>query len=40
MTNTENKNIDPVEFLTLYQKIDKLKPKRLNILAVLSMVSM
>lgn len=27
MTNTENKNIDPIEFLTLYQKIDKLKPK-------------
>lgn len=27
MTNTENKNIDPVEFLALHQKIEKLKPK-------------
>lgn len=27
MTNTENKKIDPVEFLTLYQKVDKLNPK-------------
>ena len=27
MKNTENKKIDPVEFLMLYQKVDKLKPK-------------
>lgn len=27
MTNTENNKINPIEFLTLYQKIDKLKPK-------------
>lgn len=27
MTNTENKKIDPIEFLTLYQKVNKLKPK-------------
>lgn len=27
MTNTENKKIDPVEFLTLYQKMQQLNPR-------------
>lgn len=26
MTNTENKKIDPVEFLVMYEKIRNLKP--------------
>lgn len=26
MTNTENKKIDPVDFLAVYQKMEKLNP--------------
>ncbi len=30
MTNTENKKIDPVEFLAVYQKMQQLSPKALE----------
>lgn len=30
MTNTEDKKIDPVEFLAVYQKMQRLSPKALE----------
>lgn len=30
MANTENKKIDPVEFLAVYQKMQQLSPKALE----------
>ncbi len=30
MTNTENKKIDPVDFLAVYQKMQQLNPKALE----------
>lgn len=30
MTNTENKKIDPIEFLAVYQKMQQLTPKALE----------